>query len=147
MNVRIGMATGLAMVTTLALGLQAEAKEGRPGGHERPDQAQIFAKMDADGDGSVTKAEFKSAHAARMAKKAEQRGGEDAPKGDPAKRAERMEKRFAKLDTNGDGALSESEFAAGAGKGGPRGPGKHHHRGTDGDREGQAGVGDDTVTE
>src|SRR5690606_9610018 len=92
-----------------------------------------FAKLDTDGNGSLSEAELaagKRGHA------------------DPAKRAERQAKRFAKLDanndgelspdetkrmpeavfqeidTNSDGSLSAEEFSAAGPKHGKRGPGK-----------------------
>ncbi|MEP2942421.1 MAG: hypothetical protein ABJ081_00920 [Hyphomicrobiales bacterium] len=66
-----------------------------------------FAKLDKDGDGSITKEERKAA------------------------RADRRAERFAKLDTDGNGSLSPEEFQVQTdkyhGKGGKKG-GKHHGR-------------------
>lgn len=59
----------------------------------KPDPAKVFARKDADGDGSLTVEEFK--------------------KGLKEKALERADKRFGKLDTDGDGKLSLAEFEAG----------------------------------
>lgn len=74
---------------------------------------------DANGDGSVTREEMRTALQARH--------------------AERADKRFAKLDTDGNGAITRAEFDAARSERGPRrdrahGGGRHHamrvaHRG------------------
>jgi Ca2+-binding EF-hand superfamily protein len=58
-----------------------------------PDPAKIFAKRDANGDGSLTLEEFKT-------------GLKD-------KALEVADKRFKRLDSNGDSKLSLDEFKAG----------------------------------
>lgn len=60
----------------------------------RPTPAEMFAKMDTNGDGSVDKAEF-TAFGQQMAAKI----------GKPDK----SEELFAKIDTDGDGKISQSE--------------------------------------
>ncbi|WP_452223600.1 EF-hand domain-containing protein [Lacinutrix chionoecetis] len=59
---------------------------------------KMFAKIDANEDGSISLEEFKEK---RM---------KDASK------AEQIEKRFAKMDTNEDGVLDMAEFKAGMNK-------------------------------
>ena len=101
----------------------------------------MMQKFDANGDGALDTAErakMKEAFAAhRAARKAARIARFDADQDgalSPAERAamkdEFARERFAKLDANGDGALSLDEFKAGAG-GHHRG-GRHRggHRGT-----------------
>lgn len=61
----------------------------------------VFARLDADGDGSISKNEFETA-----AKNA----GLDTPSADAV---------FGKLDANGDGSISKGELA--------KAMGRHHH--------------------
>jgi Ca2+-binding EF-hand superfamily protein len=58
-----------------------------------------FAKLDANRDGCVTKAEAGAMKAQRTQKRS-------------AKRADRQSTRFARIDANHDGAISQTEFAA-----------------------------------
>jgi hypothetical protein len=64
--------------------------------------SQLFAKIDTNGDGQISKSEFENALASV---------GVDSSTADSL---------YAKLDTNGDGSVSQSEFDAGAAHG-------HHH--------------------
>ena len=57
----------------------------------------MFEKAGADGDGSVTAAEMDAAHASK-----------------DGKRDKSSAEKIQKLDTDGDGALSATEHAAGA---------------------------------
>jgi hypothetical protein len=68
-----------------------------------PMQQNVFGKLDADGDGSVTSTELQSAF-----------GADNKDAADYV---------MSKLDTNGDGSISQSEFGAGTTKG----MGHHHH--------------------
>jgi len=74
---------------------------------------QLFAKLDTDGDGSISKSEFENALA---------NVGVSTTDADSL---------FAKLDSNGDGSISESELEK-AGHG-------HHHHHMHADAGGQAG--------
>ena len=65
--------------------------------------AQMFAKLDADRDGFVTKAEVDAGRAAIGAQVRERIRQRAGAKGGM----------FAQLDTNKDGAISQSEFEAG----------------------------------
>ncbi|MFL5342625.1 MAG: EF-hand domain-containing protein [Gemmataceae bacterium] len=64
-----------------------------------------FKKLDTNGDGMLSKAEFAKLHEV-MKKKA---GAADAKK-KPAKGGKKLDALFAKLDTNHDGFLSLEEF-------------------------------------
>ena len=74
----------------------------------------MFDRLDANKDGSITKAEMASAHAAR----AEKRDGRkvtrtaDRPAMTDAQKAERRDAMFARIDTDGSGAVSRAEFDA-----------------------------------
>ncbi len=74
---------------------EGDKKPGGPGG-DRPRMTpeEAFKKLDADGDGSVTLAEFK---ASPMGKRDETKA----------------EERYKKLDANGDGKMTLEEFKAG----------------------------------
>ena len=75
--------------------------------HTRADvQAKVakhFARIDANRDGFVTKAEADTATEAFRGKRAEKR---------TERRAERREHAFERLDTNGDGAITRAEWDA-----------------------------------
>lgn len=63
----------------------------------RPRPEEMFAKMDANGDDYVDKAEFSSFH--------QQLAGK-------ANDADRLEEMFAKIDSDGDGKISKAEDSA-----------------------------------
>jgi Ca2+-binding EF-hand superfamily protein len=63
----------------------------------RPSPAEMFTKMDTNGDGSVDKAEF-TAFGKQMAAK--------------IGKADKSEEIFAKIDTDGDGKISQTENEA-----------------------------------
>jgi hypothetical protein len=88
---------------------------------------RMFAAMDADGNGQISRAEFDSSRAKRAEGRKDRReargGGPDGPGMDGGPRGHRkgrMGHRFgggragmgAKLDTNGDGAVTRQEFQA-----------------------------------
>lgn len=78
-----------------------------------------FAKMDADTSGTISEAEFLAAHEQRSDKREERRhkrmgpGGPDSKMGHRGNRHGGM-KMLAMADTNGDKAVSQSEFRAAA---------------------------------
>ncbi|HEX8668420.1 MAG TPA: calcium-binding protein [Allosphingosinicella sp.] len=75
-----------------------------------------FTRLDANGDGFVTRTEIEA--------RAQARGDRQARKG------ERRGDRFARLDANRDGSVSRGEFDARAGaRKGQRGEGRRGHRG------------------
>ena len=80
-------------------------------------RADRFASLDGDRDGFVTKAEMTARHEAMKAKRAEKRGG-DRPKHAQhhAGRAGMHGDHFARRDADNDGRLSLAEFQAGGAK-------------------------------
>ena len=92
------MKTTIQTIAILALAGSVSFAEGdrkpqeRDGQRKRPNPAEIIKKLDTNGDGSVSKAEFLA--------------GERAQK-DP----ERAAKAFAHMDSDGDGQLKTSDFA------------------------------------
>jgi hypothetical protein len=101
--------------------LRAEAHRGRKGEHGaramspealKARVAKRFERLDADGDGALTREELAKARAEREGKRGKKgkarlhrRGG-----GDPAARVAKMEARFLAADTDGDGRLSREEM-------------------------------------
>ena len=81
-----------------------------------PHEQQLFAKLDTNGDGTISKTELEAAVTAA--------GGDNAT----------ADALFAKLDSNGDGSISSSEFAAAA-------PQHHHGGGGMGKAGGSGGEG------
>jgi hypothetical protein len=75
----------------------------------------LFAKLDTDGDGQISKSEFEKALSG---------AGVSTSAADTA---------FAKLDANGDGSVSQSELASAHGHGGP-----HHMHGGGGAKGGSS---------
>lgn len=69
-------------------------------------QADRFAKMDLDGDGEVSRAEMQSAREARLERRQERR---EARRN--ARQASGKTDRFAMLDLDGSGGLSQEEMA------------------------------------
>jgi len=113
--------SALAIATSFALAEDATPPAKAPGAgeHKHMTPEEIFKKLDANGDGTVSLDEYK---AGPMGKK------------DPAK----AEEKFKKMDTDSDGKLTLEEFKAGhtphapgagaPGKGPGHGPGKGGHK-------------------
>lgn len=82
------------------------------GARSRPDPAEMFSKIDGDGNGSVDATELQT-----MADHMAEKMGDQAPS---------AEELMARMDTDGDGAMSFAEFEAGRPPGpppgGPQGP-------------------------
>ena len=100
---------------TLAIGGIAYAQ--MPEDHDRP-------KMDANGDGIITRAESQTAAEAMFTWMDVNKDGKLDKADREAHMAEMKTKMFAKLDANGDGSITRAEFMAA----GPMG----HHDGPDG---------------
>lgn len=82
MKTKLLALTGVALMLSAAPAL-AGHHEGKDGGKQCP-KHKMFDKMDADGNGSVSKAEFTAFHA----------------------------KKFDKMDVDGDGVLTKEEKKA-----------------------------------
>jgi Ca2+-binding EF-hand superfamily protein len=93
-------------------------------------KAKMFDRLDANHDGQVTKAEMTAAHSAREGKWEGRKGkrAADRPAMTDAQKAERHDAHFAKIDTDGNGAISRAEFDAMKGMhGGRMGKRGGHH--------------------
>ncbi|EBA16686.1 EF hand domain protein [Roseobacter sp. SK209-2-6] len=106
------IAAAVAAVGILAAG-SAMAKQGYGGfGHKAS-----FQELDADGNGEVTKAEMQAHKAARFTEADTNGDGKLSPEEMQAMMQKRAGKRMAKMierfDTDGDGALSQSELPEG----------------------------------
>lgn len=93
-----------AMVIAASLSLAQDGPDG-PGKGKRPNPEEIFKKLDADADGSVTLDEFKK-----------------SPKGQ--KDEAKAEEIYKKVDANSDGSVTLEEFKAHRPPHHPGGPGK-----------------------
>lgn len=82
-------------------------------------QADSRPKMDADGNGEITKAEAAKAAEAMFARMDVNNDGKIDQADRDARHEARRAEMFAKLDTNGDGSISSQEFMAAKGPGGP----------------------------
>jgi hypothetical protein len=115
MKTYISTLSALAVATSLSLAQDKPAGPprgpGGPNGPKRPAPEEVYKKLDANADGSVTLDEFKAGP----------RAGKD-----PDKAAEI----YKKIDANADGSVTLEEFKAfrpphrPGGPGGPGGPGK-----------------------
>lgn len=72
------------------------------------DKAKLFEKWDANGDGKVSKEEYKKAMQA-FADQMKEKGGEKGAKF-AEKAGEFAEQRFKAMDKDGDGVVSKEEF-------------------------------------
>ena len=84
----------------LGVGVSPSFAAKKSKGTKGPDA--VFKKMDTNGDGKVSFAEFKAFH---------EKGKKGKGKGKKGK-TKNLEKAFAKLDKNKDGLLSLDEFKA-----------------------------------
>jgi len=106
-----------AAALTGATSLAFAAGPGERGGHHgRGHAAGMFERIDANGDGVVTRAEFDAHLAARQAGLDANGDGfvsfEEAQTFRAAQQEERARERFARMDTNGDGRISVEEASA-----------------------------------
>lgn len=118
------VALGSLFVGGLALA-QPDAPQGRIG------RGGPIAMADADKDGNLTRAELTQALTARFAKMDTNGDGTVTKEEREAKRAARLDERFASIDTDKNGQISKAEFAAGHNRrtdgrmdGDRRGPGR-----------------------
>lgn len=98
--------SGAAALSLMLFGGAASAQETHGGRH----------RVDADGDGRISQAEFIGRRTERLARMDADRDGSltaaEAHAGMQARRNERMGARFDRLDANRDGAISRTEFEA-----------------------------------
>lgn len=103
-------------------------------------QASHHARGDADGDGRVSQAEFVDGRIARLTAQDTNRDGSVSPEerraAMQARRAERADARFARLDADGNGSVTRAEFDAGHAARPDRGPRAGHRGGPRGQRAG-----------
>ena len=133
----IGGAAAVALAAVAGVAT-AQSQTPQPGAERvRP------LRGDADNDGRISQAEFVDGRLARLTAADANGDGSVTPEemrtALQARRAERAEKRFAKLDADGNGAITRAEFDAARSERGPRrdrahGDGRHHvmrvaHRG------------------
>jgi Ca2+-binding EF-hand superfamily protein len=119
----------LALVTSIGLlatvGGIAAANNSDATGTWGGRKAEILAKYDTNGDGVLDANEKAAMKQAFVAKRAERKAemlakwdtnkdGKLEPTERAAMKAAFADKKFAKLDTNGDGVVSKAEFEAGA---------------------------------
>ena len=103
--------------------------KGEGGKGQRPDPAERFARMDADGNGEVSLEEFKVAFEKRMAARKERMGDREGP--DSGRTPPTAEEAFERMDENEDGVLTRDELKM-RGRRGRQG-GKGERRGGGGD--------------
>jgi len=119
MDKRVGLV--LAM-TAMMIGTRAFGEDAPAVGHKNWDPEGQFKMMDANGDGTVTKAECLAAPSPQWVGKNNEA---DKAKHDPAKHEAHMTKRFEAMDANHDGSLTKDEFMAACAKDGMHDKGKH----------------------
>ncbi|WP_395392178.1 EF-hand domain-containing protein [Novosphingobium sp. BL-8A] len=130
-------------LTKLAIGLSAAALAiGGVACAQTPQSSppQDPFRMDANGGGTITRAEAQAAAEAQFTRLDVNKDGKLDQADRDARRAQMREEQFKRLDTNNDGVISKAEFMAdrgpeGWGDRGPRGgPGKRgpHDRGSEG---------------
>jgi len=92
----------ITSLTSFALAADGDKKGKKPQGGDAPNPAKraemILKNADADGNGTVSKAEFTNS---KMGKRMTEKGG-----------AEAVNKFFARVDKNKDGELSKGELAS-----------------------------------
>ena len=91
MKTYIPTITAIALSATLACAEGNKEKKNHPP-QDRPNPEDFFKKLDTDGNGSISLAEFQA-----------------SPKG--KENPERAAEFFKKLDANGDGQVTKEEFA------------------------------------
>jgi hypothetical protein len=95
------VALGLALALAAPARADDDAKKKKKEAKKGPDAAALFAKLDTNKNGKLSKEEFAAFHGLKEPKK---EGKE--PKGVSAVRDDW----FKKLDTNNDGSLTAEEF-------------------------------------
>lgn len=107
-------------MTTVALGslfvgglATAHLAYAQPGADAGPrGRGGMMAQSDANKDGKISKAEFTTTLEARFAKMDVDHDGQITQKDRDARRQQRLDNRFAQMDTDRNSQISKSEFAA-----------------------------------
>ncbi|SMX49281.1 EF-hand domain-containing protein [Maliponia aquimaris] len=110
--------TGALVVTMGTAGIaMAHGKGYGDRGAGAPMMEEMFAQIDADSDGKVTKDEIEAFRAARFAAADTDGDGklsqDEMAAARDARRMERVQAMVTRMDTDGDGLLSAEELAAG----------------------------------
>jgi len=94
----------LALIASVlvAAPASASAQSSERSDRQRSSPDRVFAHVDANKDGVISKSEFSSAHAKRG-----NRQGSDNARQRPGGSADQM---FARIDANGDGSLTKAEL-------------------------------------
>lgn len=135
------------IAATAALGLVVSTAAAQPPSGPRLDRGPGLdgfglLAFDANADGKLTKAEFDAGQRARFDKIDANRDGSITREerathfkaSAEARRAEATKARFADLDKDKNGQLSQSEFAAGGASVDGKGPDRHRSGGSMGDK-------------
>jgi hypothetical protein len=110
------LATVAAFTLTAGLLLADDAAgKGKKGKKGRHSAEAIFKKMDANGDGKVSKEEFVKFHE-EVRKKIEDRLAAKGKKPKGKGSAKAVDRRFKMLDENNDGFITLDEFKSGMAK-------------------------------
>lgn len=146
------VAAGALLTGALAASHIASAQDGP--GRGGPRGGMMMA--DANKDGNVTKAEFTASLEARFAKMDANGDGKLTKEDRDLRRQQRQEARFTQLDADKNGQISKAEFMAGherraeagkpGGKDGRHWGGRHHRGFGKGMKAGPDGAKDATVT-
>ncbi len=130
------LAASVAMMATSAYA-EYDKEGGKRGHHGKGGHhGKMLKMMDTDGNGAVSKKEMMDFHTARF-EQSDANGDGEVTKEEFKAAMEKMRRKhkgdkFKRLDANGDGQISEEEFKAHKGRhGGKGGKGRHHHGGDD----------------
>jgi hypothetical protein len=110
------LAAALLGATLLAGTAVAAQQTPAPAPQDRPMRGDMFGKADANGDGTVTKAEFLADIDARFAKHDANKDGKIGKEERPGGGEGRGGRMMGRADTDGDGAISLAEQRAQASK-------------------------------
>jgi Ca2+-binding EF-hand superfamily protein len=101
---KLTLAAVLGFFCSATMALADDEKKSDPAKPKLAERGKLFEKMDSDGNGSVTKDEFKKFREG-VAEKLKDRAGGKAGALDGI-----LDKAFDKWDANGDGKLTKEEF-------------------------------------